>query len=155
MGRDVIGRASLCLNVVIGKGSFMSGSSAEMDVFEWWWSLLYSLSLEVFILRKWRTDIVLQLHIQSEEFHVEQSAINFKTVSSEDEIVNRSLLPKVSCVSWTWLKFKLKSLSLSQTHTHKAPNISGFRGSLEINSSISFGYFMFLNGPIHKRLDGD
>lgn len=36
-----------------------------------------------------------RVRVMSEEFHVEQSAINFKTVSSEDEIVNRSLLPKV------------------------------------------------------------
>uniref|UniRef100_A0A2N9FXZ4 Elongator complex protein 5 n=1 Tax=Fagus sylvatica TaxID=28930 RepID=A0A2N9FXZ4_FAGSY len=35
-----------------------------------------------------------RVRVMSEEFHVEQSAINFKTVSSEDEIVNRSLLPK-------------------------------------------------------------
>jgi hypothetical protein len=34
MDRDAIGRTSLYLNVIIGKGSFMPGSSAEMDVFE-------------------------------------------------------------------------------------------------------------------------
>ncbi|XP_075667894.1 elongator complex protein 5 [Castanea sativa] len=36
-----------------------------------------------------------RVRVMSEEFHVEQSAINFRSISSEDEIVNRSLLPKV------------------------------------------------------------
>ncbi|KAL4652102.1 hypothetical protein ACB092_01G208800 [Castanea dentata] len=35
-----------------------------------------------------------RVRVMSEEFHVEQSAINFRSISSEDEIVNRSLLPK-------------------------------------------------------------
>ncbi|XP_050269766.1 elongator complex protein 5 isoform X1 [Quercus robur] len=36
-----------------------------------------------------------RVRVMSEEFHVEQSAINFRSISSEDEIVNRSLLPKM------------------------------------------------------------
>lgn len=36
-----------------------------------------------------------RVRVMSEEFHVEQSVINFKSLSSEDEMINRSLLPKV------------------------------------------------------------
>ncbi|XP_030952625.1 elongator complex protein 5-like isoform X1 [Quercus lobata] len=36
-----------------------------------------------------------RVQVMSEEFHVEQSAINFRSISSKDEIVNRSLLPKM------------------------------------------------------------
>lgn len=78
---------------------------------------------------KWQSDMSC---IQCEEFCIEQSGIIFTSISSEDEKINQSLLPKVSFI---YLCFKL-------THacTHWQNSVADFGDK---NSHVNFTSFTF------------